>query len=64
MIRTHGLSHINLEVADPEASLRFYSELFGVKEYFRDDESIQVRGLDLTMSLRSFGVLGRAHRAE
>jgi catechol 2,3-dioxygenase-like lactoylglutathione lyase family enzyme len=44
MIKTHGLSHINLEVADPEASLRFYSELFGVKEYFRDDESIQVLG--------------------
>jgi catechol 2,3-dioxygenase-like lactoylglutathione lyase family enzyme len=44
MIKTYGLSHINLEVADPEASLRFYSELFGVKEYFRDEESIQVLG--------------------
>ena len=44
MIKTYGLSHINLEVADPEVSLRFYSELFGVKEYFRDEESIQVLG--------------------
>ena len=44
MIKTYGLSHINLEVADPEVSLRFYAELFGVKEYFRDDECIQVLG--------------------
>lgn len=44
MIKTYGLSHINLEVADPEISLRFYSELFGVKEYFRDEESIQALG--------------------
>ena len=44
MIKTYGLTHINLEVADPDASLRFYSRLFGVKEYFRDAESIQVLG--------------------
>jgi catechol 2,3-dioxygenase-like lactoylglutathione lyase family enzyme len=44
MINTHGLSHLNLEVADPERSLRFYENLFGVKEYFRDDQSIQVLG--------------------
>lgn len=44
MIRTHGLSHLNLEVRDPERSLRFYQALFGVREYFRDDQSIQVLG--------------------
>jgi len=44
MIDTHGLSHINLEVSDPETSLRFYEALFGVKEYFRDESSIQVLG--------------------
>ena len=44
MIETHGLTHINLEVSDPEASLRFYETLFGVKEYFRDEHSIQVLG--------------------
>ena len=44
MIKTYGLTHINLEVADPDASLRFYSSLFGVKEYFRDADSIQVLG--------------------
>lgn len=44
MIQTLGLSHINLEVRDPEISLRFYVEMFGVREYYRDDESIQVLG--------------------
>jgi catechol 2,3-dioxygenase-like lactoylglutathione lyase family enzyme len=44
MIRTHGLSHINLEVADPEASLAFYAARFGVREYYRDAISIQVLG--------------------
>ena len=44
MIETHGLTHLNLEVADPDVSLRFYESLFGVKEYFRDENSIQVLG--------------------
>lgn len=44
MIRTFGLSHISLDVADPDVSLRFYERMFGVKEYFRDADSIQVLG--------------------
>ena len=44
MIRTHGLTHINLAVRDLERSLRFYTEVFGVKEYYRDEGSIQVQG--------------------
>ena len=44
MIKTHGLTHINLTVRDPERSLRFYTQVFGVKEYYRDSESIQVQG--------------------
>ena len=44
MIRTHGLTHISLSVRDPERSLAFYRELFGVREYFRDENSIQVLG--------------------
>ncbi|HSG89128.1 MAG TPA: VOC family protein [Pseudomonadales bacterium] len=44
MIPTHGLTHLSLEVADPEASLRFYVALLGVREYFRDADSIQVLG--------------------
>ena len=43
-IKTFGLTHLNLAVADPERSLRFYGEVFGVKEYYRDDTSIQVQG--------------------
>jgi catechol 2,3-dioxygenase-like lactoylglutathione lyase family enzyme len=43
-IRTHGLTHINLAVEDPERSLEFYSSVFGVEEYYRDDTSIQVLG--------------------
>ncbi len=44
MLKTHGLTHINLEVADPDRSLLFYQSVFGVREYFRDDNSIQVLG--------------------
>jgi catechol 2,3-dioxygenase-like lactoylglutathione lyase family enzyme len=44
MVRTHGLTHIALSVHDPERSLRFYEQVFGVKEYFRDENTIQVQG--------------------
>ena len=44
MIPTFGLTHVGLMVRDPEVSLRFYEALFGVREYFRDERSIQVLG--------------------
>lgn len=44
MIKTHGLTHIALAVRDPERSLQFYFAVFGVREYFRDADSIQVQG--------------------
>lgn len=44
MIKTHGLSHVALCVVDPERSLAFYRSVFGVREYFRDDTTIQVLG--------------------
>ena len=44
MIRTHGLTHISLAVADPERSLRFYEAVFGVEEYYRDGTNIQAKG--------------------
>lgn len=44
MKKTHGLSHISLVVSDLERSLRFYERAFGVVEYYRDAESIQVKG--------------------
>jgi catechol 2,3-dioxygenase-like lactoylglutathione lyase family enzyme len=44
MIRTHGLNHISLSVRDPDVSLAFYERLFGVREYHREADSIQVLG--------------------
>ena len=44
MIKTHGLTHISLAVKDPDRSLKFYEQVFGVKEYYRDDKSIQALG--------------------
>lgn len=44
MVKTHGLTHISLAVRDPDASLSFYSAVFGVREYYRDEQQIQVQG--------------------
>src|SRR5262245_56506339 len=44
MVRTHGLTHISLAVRDPQRSLKFYSDVFGVREYYRDETQIQVQG--------------------
>ncbi len=44
MIQTRGLSHIALSVAEPERSLAFYRAVFGVREYFRNDSTIQALG--------------------
>ena len=44
MIKTHGLTHLSLYVRDPDRSLNFYSKAFGVKEYYRDANSIQAQG--------------------
>jgi catechol 2,3-dioxygenase-like lactoylglutathione lyase family enzyme len=44
MVKTHGLTHLSLDVLDPDRSLTFYEQVFGVKEYYRDETSIQVQG--------------------
>jgi catechol 2,3-dioxygenase len=36
VIRTQGLTHLHLYVADLDRSLRFYREAFGFEEKFRD----------------------------
>lgn len=36
MIPTEGLTHLHLLVSDLERSLRFYREVFGLEERFRD----------------------------
>ena len=44
MVKTHGLSHIALSVADLDRSLAFYAAVFGVREYVRSESTIQVLG--------------------
>lgn len=44
MVKTHGLTHISLAVKDPDRSLKFYSDVFDVREYYRDENQIQVLG--------------------
>ena len=44
MLETYGLTHVSLSVRDPEASLAFYTAFLGVREYFRDENSIQALG--------------------
>jgi catechol 2,3-dioxygenase-like lactoylglutathione lyase family enzyme len=41
MIKTHGLGHVALSVSDPDRSLAFYTSVFGVREYFRSETTIQ-----------------------
>lgn len=41
LVRTFGLTHIVLTVADAERSLGFYERVFGVREYWRDGGQIQ-----------------------
>ncbi len=36
MIETEGLTHLHLFVADIDRSLRFYRDVFGLEEMFRD----------------------------
>jgi catechol 2,3-dioxygenase-like lactoylglutathione lyase family enzyme len=44
MISTRGLTHISLAVLDPVRSMRFYEAVFGAREYYRDETSIQAIG--------------------
>ena len=46
MIKTFGLTHVALAVKDPERSLRFYSQVFGVVEVYRRDGFIQAQTPD------------------
>ena len=40
MIRTEGLTHIHLLVRDLSRSLRFYKDVFGLEEQFREGTSM------------------------
>jgi catechol 2,3-dioxygenase-like lactoylglutathione lyase family enzyme len=43
MVRTYGLTHVALAVADAERSLRFYQTVFGVKPVYREAGFIQAQ---------------------
>jgi catechol 2,3-dioxygenase-like lactoylglutathione lyase family enzyme len=61
-VRTRGLSHVALAVKDPERSLAFYEQVFGVEAYFRDEDEIQVKGPgahDVLAFTRDDAFLGR-----
>lgn len=42
MIRTHGLTHISLAVQDANRSSRFYRQILGAVETFRENGFIQI----------------------
>lgn len=40
MIETEGLTHIHLVVADMDRSIRFYCDVFGMQELFREGDDL------------------------
>ena len=50
MIQTHGLTHINLAVRDMGRALRFYEQVFGLREYGRGDGLVHTQALEGTTS--------------
>ena len=55
MIRTRGLTHIHLLVSDLQRSLKFYCEVFGMRERFWDGPSmvfLNTPGSEDTITLR------------
>jgi catechol 2,3-dioxygenase-like lactoylglutathione lyase family enzyme len=43
MIKTYGLTHVALGVADPERSLAFYAQVLGVVAVYREKDFIQAQ---------------------
>jgi catechol 2,3-dioxygenase-like lactoylglutathione lyase family enzyme len=43
VVKTRGLTHINLAVRDAERALRFYQQVFGVEVYSRADGLIHTK---------------------
>jgi catechol 2,3-dioxygenase-like lactoylglutathione lyase family enzyme len=45
MIHTYGLTHINLAVRNMARTLRFYEQVFGLREYGRGDGLVHTQAL-------------------
>lgn len=43
MVKTYGLTHVALAVADPERSMRFYERVLGMVAVYRTPEFIQAQ---------------------
>jgi catechol 2,3-dioxygenase-like lactoylglutathione lyase family enzyme len=43
MVRTHGLTHIALAVRDVDATMRFYAEVLGAVEVYRQNGFVQAQ---------------------
>ena len=54
MIRTQGLTHVHLAVANVERALAFYTNVFGMEERLRDGDIVFLRtpGAEDTIALR------------
>ena len=64
MIKTEGLTHIHLMVRTLERSLRFYQDVFGMKELFRDGPAMVFLNTpgsrdSITLNARSLNDRGR-----
>ena len=63
MIKTYGLTHVALAVADPERSFRFYQAVLGVVPVYRSADFIQAQtpgSRDVLVFERDIGKAGRA----
>lgn len=62
MVRTYGLTHVALAVADPERSFRFYERVFGAVLVYHSESMIQAQtpgSRDVLVFEKSAGKVGR-----
>ena len=64
MVETEGLHHIHLRVRDLDRSLRFYQQVFGMQEMFRDGDLVFLNtpgsGDTITLNPHDEGLAGES----